>query len=152
MLLRTVADILNKACRAGDLIARVGGDEFAILLPQTDAAKAKKIKQRILQEAMNTKLDSVVVSLAIGYAVKTSVTESIENVFTKADKQMYKEKFSQGKTMRNETINTVLKNINSKFEQEQIHTERVAQYCFLLASALGLSQKEKADIRRAGFA
>ncbi len=151
MLLRKVADILNKACRSNDLIARIGGDEFAILLPQTDAAKARKIKQRILQEAMNTKLDSVVVSLAIGYSVKTSVSESIENVFTKADKQMYKEKFNQGKTMRNETINAVLKNINSKFEQEQIHTERVSQYCFLIASALGLGQKEKADIRLAGL-
>jgi diguanylate cyclase (GGDEF)-like protein/PAS domain S-box-containing protein/putative nucleotidyltransferase with HDIG domain len=150
-LLCTVADVLRKACRADDIIARLGGDEFAILLPQTNAAKAARIKARILQTAMRTKLDTVILSLAIGYSVKTTMQESVENVFTDADKLMYKEKFSQGKTMRNQTIDTVLKNINSKFEQEKIHTERVSQYCYMIASALNLSQREKAEIRVAGL-
>jgi diguanylate cyclase (GGDEF)-like protein/PAS domain S-box-containing protein len=150
-LLRTVADILRIACRSGDIIARYGGDEFAILLPQTDAVTAEKIKQRILQAAMKTKLDTVVVSLAIGYSVKTSMLDSIENVLMSADKLMYKDKFNQGKTMRNETIDTVLKNINAKFEQEQTHTQRVSQYCSLISSAIGLSQKEKSEIQIAGL-
>ena len=89
-LLRTVADILRKACRKNDLIARVGGDEFAILLPRTDAAMAGKIKQRILRTASKTKLDTIVVSLAVGFSVKTSFRDSIESVLRNADKLMYR--------------------------------------------------------------
>jgi diguanylate cyclase (GGDEF)-like protein/PAS domain S-box-containing protein len=150
-LLRTVADILRKACRSDDLIARLGGDEFAVLLPQTDLMKAKKIKQRIHQTAMKTKLETVVVSLAIGYSVKTNVHEYMDNVLINADKMMYKEKFNQGKTMRNKTIDTVLQNINSKFDQEKIHTERVSQYCYLISSALNLGQKEISEVKIAGL-
>lgn len=150
-LLRAVADILRKACRGNDLIARIGGDEFAVLLPQTDASMAGKIKQRILRAASKTKLDTLVVSLAVGYSVKTSFRDSIEGVLQNADKLMYKEKFSQGKTMRNQTIDTVLKNINSRFEQEQIHTERVSQFCFLIAGALKWSADKKSEMRIAGL-
>lgn len=150
-LLRTVADILRKACRKNDLIARVGGDEFAILLPRTDAAMAGKIKQRILRTASKTKLDTIVVSLAVGFSVKTSFRDSIESVLRNADKLMYREKLNQGKTVRNQTIDIVLKNINSRFEQEQIHTERVSQFCFLIAGALKWSADKKSEMKIAGL-
>ena len=150
-LLCIVADILKEACRSGDIIARIGGDEFAILLPRTDAEKAEKIKQRILQLTLHANMDNVVVSLAIGFSVKAGMKESLENALSEADQLMYKEKFNQGKTMRNQTIDTVLKNIYSKYAQEQIHTERVSQYCYLISSALHLTQTEKSELRIAGL-
>jgi putative nucleotidyltransferase with HDIG domain len=79
------------------------------------------------------------------------MSDGLESVLIDADNQMYKEKFNQGKTMRSQTIEKVLLNINSKFEQEKIHTERVSQYCYAIADALRLSEKEKAEIRLAGL-
>lgn len=150
-LLCAVADILRNSCRNEDVIARLGGDEFAILLPRTDGKNAEIIKNRILQAALKKPLDTIIVSLAIGYSVKTSILDSIDSTIVHADNLMYKEKYSQGKTMRNMTIDTVLQNINSKFEQEQIHTERVSQYCFMISNALNLTEKEKAEVRLAGL-
>lgn len=45
--LKTFADILTTTCRQADLVCRFGGDEFAIILPSTTQAGAKKLSQRI---------------------------------------------------------------------------------------------------------
>ena len=47
MLLKKVANILKRECRSEDIIARIGGDEFILLLPKTDAKNADKIMNRI---------------------------------------------------------------------------------------------------------
>lgn len=63
---------------------------------------------------------------------------------------MYKNKLRHGKTMRSRTIETVLRNINNKYDSEQIHTERVSQITEVLARALGLTVKEIMDYKTAG--
>ncbi|MGI6711377.1 MAG: PAS domain S-box protein [Bacillota bacterium] len=150
-LLRRVACIMTKACRKGDIIARIGGDEFAILLPKTDISQAKKIKANIINEASKTTLDSVVVSLSIGCAVKEKIDQDIDEIYLQAENYMYKNKLKSGKRMRNQTIETVIRNINSKYDNEQIHNERVSQYCEAIGVAMGLSKKEINDIKTAGI-
>lgn len=150
-LLRRVACIMTKACRKGDIIARTGGDEFVIFLPKTDISQAKKIKVKIINEASKTTLDSVVVSLSIGCAVKEKIDQDIDEIYLQAENYMYKNKLKSGKRMRNQTIETVIRNINSKYDNEQIHNERVSQYCEALGVAMGFSKKEINDIKTAGI-
>lgn len=141
-LLKAVAMILIEVCRADDIICRIGGDEFVILLPKTDAKQADSVKKRIVSATMATKLDSVIVSLAIGYAVKTRLDQDIEEIQKIADNNMYEDKIKFGKTMRSKTIEIVLININKKYDKEKIHTERVSQYCERIARAMELDEKE----------
>lgn len=149
-LLVTVADIVKQSCRADDIIGRVGGDEFIILLPKTDAAQAERIMDRITELASQTVVDSIIISLAVGYAVKTNREQEMGSIMRDADQYMYNNKLKHGKTMRNQVIETVLRNINLKYDQEQIHTERVSQYCEAIARALGFSEKEVDQIKTAG--
>ena len=149
-LLIAAAEILKKSCRREDIICRVGGDEFVILLPNVGEKVIKKILERIKEESQNTKLDSVIVSLAIGYSTKNSKDKDISGVYKEADNNMYKNKLKYGKIMRNKTIETVLLNINNKYDNEQIHSERVSQYCTSIARAMNLSDKEIEDAKIAG--
>ncbi|MDR1421167.1 MAG: GGDEF domain-containing protein [Treponema sp.] len=48
----TVADVLRAVMRSGDIAARLSGDEFAVLLPDTDAAEAKMVAERIRESVM----------------------------------------------------------------------------------------------------
>lgn len=149
-LLQVVGKSLKSAVRADDVVGRVGGDEFLILLPKTDQNGTERVRERILNTISLQRVESVVISIAIGYTVKENIDEDIENIRISADNQMYKNKLIHGKTMRNETIETVLRNINFKYDQEQIHTERVSQYCESIARAMGFSENETKDIKTAG--
>jgi diguanylate cyclase (GGDEF)-like protein/PAS domain S-box-containing protein len=150
-LLVQVSNLLKEKCRSVDIVGRMGGDEFCVLLPGTSVEEAEQIKKRILRSASNTKIDSIVVSLAVGFAVKEDKDQDIKAVMTIADNNMYKDKLKHGKVMRNRTIETVLKNINHKYDQEQIHTERVSQYCEEIAKAMGFEENKIQEIKTAGI-
>jgi diguanylate cyclase (GGDEF)-like protein/PAS domain S-box-containing protein/putative nucleotidyltransferase with HDIG domain len=148
-LLTSVADLLKKVCREDDIIGRMGGDEFMILLPKTEKEQAEKIKKRIEDAARGIKLDSVIVSLAVGFSSKLDMETDISTVMTIADNNMYKDKLKYGKLMRSQTIETVLRNINLKYDSEQVHTERVSQYCVAIAREMGFSDADIENIKTA---
>jgi diguanylate cyclase (GGDEF)-like protein/PAS domain S-box-containing protein len=149
-LIKAVADIIKKVCRTDDIIARIGGDEFAILLPHIDHIQADIIKHQIKDEALKTDLDYAIVSVAIGYRVKTGLNQNIIEIQKEADDDMYKDKIKHGKTIRSQMIENVMRNINSKYDDEQIHMERISSYCESIARAMNLNGGEISDIKVAG--
>ncbi|GIM71289.1 bifunctional diguanylate cyclase/phosphodiesterase [Winogradskya consettensis] len=87
---------LRDAVRAGDLAARIGGDEFAVLLPGvTDAGRARAVAERILAVAAAHPVaigdDLVPVRASIGVAVATD-GEALQEVTRRADVAMYHSK------------------------------------------------------------
>lgn len=92
--LQVAAAVIQKAFRPEDVIARIGGDEFVVLLPETDADAAKKAANRVKQvvgifnEKSNRKNP---ISFAIGFAT-TDASPLLREVFRIADKQMYLDK------------------------------------------------------------
>ncbi|MEQ8199820.1 MAG: sensor domain-containing diguanylate cyclase [Syntrophomonadaceae bacterium] len=93
-LLAAVANVLLRSFRSSDLIARIGGDEFAILLPQCTTEAVEAACQRIRDNvaASRHKTPPVPISLSLGWAVKTKASENMEEVFKEADNLMYREK------------------------------------------------------------
>lgn len=93
-LLKAAAATLSGAFNKYDIIARIGGDEFAILLPNTSSHEAKAAYQRIrLAEAnYNTQGNPIFLSISIGFAASSQHSADMNELFLKADNNMYKEK------------------------------------------------------------
>jgi diguanylate cyclase (GGDEF)-like protein len=89
-VLSAVAGSMQQQLRKTDVVARVGGDEFAILLPEvgTDVAKAviSKMRQRLSEEMQDK---SWPVTFSIGVLTFTAVPPSAEEMLNMADKMMY---------------------------------------------------------------
>lgn len=93
LVLVSIAQILRQATRRTDLVARVGGDEFAVLLPETSRAGAEqlfvKIRGQILEKAGECGWP---VSASIGVAVFEKAPSSVNAALRFADDLMYRMK------------------------------------------------------------
>ncbi|WP_347454370.1 sensor domain-containing diguanylate cyclase [Acinetobacter thermotolerans] len=85
-LIQRTADLLVEHMRVNDVIARIGGDEFTILCPETKAADAAVLYQRLTE--MFSAAD---IHVAIGFAAR-QLTTDLHEVLIEADKKMYAHK------------------------------------------------------------
>jgi diguanylate cyclase (GGDEF)-like protein len=94
-MLKQTAEILRKSCREEDIIARWGGDEFVILLPQTSEEEIKSICQRIGENCKEHIIQGIPISLAVGFAIKNSKNQVLEEILKEAEEIMYKHKHTE---------------------------------------------------------
>ena len=95
-LLKKVAEVIKRGCRADDIIARIGGDEFIILLPKTSTMGAELIVERIKGLLIQEKIYGIDISVSFGYKTKTKDEEEIAEIFKSAEDHMYNIKRSVG--------------------------------------------------------
>ena len=91
-LLIKTARIINQVCRKDDIVARLGGDEFIVILPKTESRVAAEIIQRIKKLAAAEKVGGMAVSISFGYETKKKEADDIEEVFKRAEDNMYRHK------------------------------------------------------------
>jgi len=92
-MLRRAAEVLRQACRSEDMVARIGGDEFGIVLPKSSANVAEAALERIKQGMTHFHFGEtdIPISMSLGAATAQS-GESLRTVFRQADKAMYQAK------------------------------------------------------------
>ncbi|MCK8823802.1 diguanylate cyclase domain-containing protein [Fuchsiella alkaliacetigena] len=141
-LLSQIAEILADCCRQEDLVARWGGDEFIILLPQTAEEEVADICQRIDNECRQRKIKSIKPSVSLGYAVKKQITESIEMTIKNAEEQMYKQKIDRSKSFREEILTSLQKELAGKAYETSEHCQRLKELSLKLGELCQLSSKQ----------
>jgi len=99
MLIHT-AQMLRESFRSSDIIARIGGDEFALLLTNTEHAVVEQILHRLRQaiQDYNNSDPQLPLSLSLGHAVSEGEAADMHALFREADNRMYRDKIQHKKS------------------------------------------------------
>lgn len=151
LLLQSVSNCLMKECRTDDIIARIGGDEFVILLPKTTFEDTEVIVKRIYKAIEHEKMNQVVVAVSLGWETKTAVEQDVKEVLSNAEDHMYRKKITESQSMRNKTIKVILQNLNESNEREKIHSEKVSEISRTIAASLNLDNETLKEVKLTGL-
>lgn len=142
-----VANILKKLFREEDIIARIGGDEFIILLQNIDEDIVKNVIKRIYEEinTYSSKVDSLPIDISIGYSVLKEKDKDPFIIYKEADDMMYSVKISK-KDLDKDTIFEKLKNnliLRGLIDKDLIDNMKNIALDFSIYLSLDEESKEK---------
>lgn len=150
-LIKKAAEILKRSCRENDLIARVGGDEFVLLLPKTTGSDAQMILERIGSEFLGARVEAVKCSTSLGLDTKTSPNQSLDEIIANAENKMYKNKILNRKTINKGMIDTLIETLYIRSPRERQHSIAVSELSSEVGLALHLSETEISKLGRTGY-
>ncbi len=149
-LLKAVADILSSNCRKSDVIARTGGDEFSIILPNSPISKAEKLSERIINACRNSSYDDIFArpSVSIGCAERSDGSVDLQDIIKLADERMYKMKLEYRSQHLETLINDIINSMKKQGFENEEHLDRLVSLTERFSRFLNLSSEEIVKIKQ----
>ena len=145
-LLTQMARILKESCRKEDVIARWGGDEFAIFLRRTSYRVAMEIIERIKLACRQASQDPVKVSIALGAVTKEDPSQDLQEILKEAEERMYRSKLLESKYVRDSILSSLRRTLFEKNHESEEHTYRLQELALQIGRALGLPDGQLDDL------
>lgn len=148
-LLKSTALLLRQIFEPANLVARVGGDEFAVVIYSNSEADFKSFYKKIQQKIRryNSSHPKVPLSLSIGCAVNKQNPLNIYELFKEADNNMYREKLLKEQSSKNAIIQGLISALEARDFITEGHSSRLESLIFSMATAVGLPEKSLPDLR-----
>lgn len=148
-MLHLAARIIRASVPDHAVICRIGGDEFAVLLPVTDETGLQDIVNRIKAgvSADNEVNKEFALSMSVGYAVRSSIHPGMDDVYREADSSMYREKLHRSSSARSALVKTLTEALHARDFITEGHAERLQQLVEKLARAVGIPERRIGDLR-----
>jgi diguanylate cyclase (GGDEF)-like protein len=146
-LLVLAADLLKRSCRQNDVIARVGGDEFAVLLPGADAATVDRASRELERAVCRYNEQHAELPLSISLGAVSGTDRSVYELYKEADNRMHRVKLHRIRSNRSEVVQALMKTLEVRDSITDGHTARMKNMVTEFAGVLGLPEPEITDLR-----
>lgn len=147
-LLVNAAETIKLALHPTALFARVGGDEFVILMPGAEAAEVENTIMRIRQQIArhNAANPHLLLSISLGMATGIPAKDNIVTLFKQADDNMYREKLQHSQSTRSAIVQALMQALEARDFGTEGHADRLQELMAKLAALLHLPDNRVTDL------
>lgn len=151
LLLSYFADTLKAEFQSPARIFRIGGDEFAAVIPNVNEEEVPEIQERIKAkvEAFDLPIQA---SISSGFGIIGSKSQHLEDVFREAEDRMYRNKLWEKRKERSSMSETLIKSLQSRTHEDYAHFTRIEELAMKMAEALELDDHSKMVLRKLAYA
>ena len=148
-LLQHLSQVLTSVSRQGDILARIGGDEFAILLPSTTSEQAHEFCERIKKACRQDKIEPIYLRLniSLGYATQEGKYKEMNSLLKEADRNMYQDKLFNGKSREKYFLEAFRIVLAERDPHTSDHAQRLQELALSLGKRVGLSEYQLGNLK-----
>lgn len=146
-IIKTAADVLKKALDGKGAIARIGGDEFAVILKNYEEDFLENVCYRIneIMARHNISNPEIPINMSIGYAYNQDELPPYD-IFKEADNEMYNDKIKKRAISRISIVNAIKKTMVNKDFGEEGHFQTLQELTKKMAVLLDLSSEQRNNL------
>ncbi|OGX20658.1 MAG: hypothetical protein A3K54_03605 [Omnitrophica WOR_2 bacterium RBG_13_44_8] len=145
-MLLAFSKILIKTFRPSDVVARIGGDEFGILIRDVDEFKMWGIAERLMStlDDYNRSLKSnrSPINISLGYSIRNDDSKTVEQTFKEADDMLFRVKIPKREDVRRSILNVLRTTMLEKDFITEEHMERIKDTAVSFGELVKLSSDE----------
>lgn len=150
-LLKSCANVLVQSKRPDDVVARIGGDEFVLLFPNTSQPEAQERIDAIMQAVSQQIVGKTRLSVSFGSATLAAPVASLEPLFKEAEDIMYRRKLLESSSYKHDVIKLLINGLYEKGLYERNHSDKVSFLSYEIGKAMGLASGDLDELRLAGM-
>ncbi len=151
-ILKRVATILQETFSDCASIFRVGGDEFALLLPGYTAKECEPCLEAVVEEVSTLRvMGAVAPSISFGLYVVEDASFDLNEAVKLAEKHLATQKLLDSSQMQGKAVYAIINTLHEKNKREEAHSRRVSELSEQLGRAYGLSDRSCIELRLVGL-
>jgi len=148
-LLQHSSQILTSVSRQGDILARIGGDEFAILLPSTTSEQAHEFCERFKKTCQQDKIEPIYLrpNISLGHTTQEGEYKDTNSLLKEADRNMYQDKLFNGKSREKHFLEAFRIVLAERDPHTSDHAQRLQELAFSLGKRVGLTEYQLGNLK-----